>query len=143
MNVSGHIRIKWGDPNDPRARAVTFCKYCARQSTFEERANYMQKDSGYVGTSPIDNVTVWYLLQCLGCLHIQLIRHDYRMVPGRYAMEPSDDDSMILLYPTENASLSGLPDVIAKEYQAALKVRDFSSNACPVLVRGPFEAICN
>jgi hypothetical protein len=54
-----------------------------------------------------------------------------------------DDSDLeeIILYPTTKNSLTNIPSVIQKEYEATLKVRNISSNACAVLARRTLEAI--
>lgn len=127
--MSYQIQVKW--LND--SQVITFCERCGRQSTFGIRADYVQRDLKYKG-----DVTTWYLLQCMGCLQPQLIEHSYRVsFDGTFV-----DDSIILIYPAGNEPLSNLPDVVAKEYLAALKVQNISANACAVLVRRTLEVIC-
>ncbi len=127
--MSQYINVKWLDDS----QVATFCGHCGRKSTFGIRAEYAQKDLTYKG-----DVTTWCLLQCMGCLQPQLIEQYYRVsFDGTFV-----DDSITLLYPTEGEPLSNLPDAVAKEYLAALKVRNISANACAVLVRRTLEVIC-
>ena len=47
----------------------------------------------------------------------------------------------LLFHPVVRKSLTNLPIDIQKEYEATLKVRNISSNACAVLARRTLEAI--
>jgi hypothetical protein len=52
-----------------------------------------------------------------------------------------DDLDYEVLYPVSKTNLTNLPKTIEKEYEATLKVRHISSNACAVLARRTLEAI--
>jgi hypothetical protein len=119
---------------ETEAEVLVRCGHCGNVGNCKVKAEYTRDiitewDAHYV--------TTWRLLQCPACTNIILHQTfvDSEMPSG----EPDD---VKILYPTARAHLPKLPIEIAKEYEATLKVRTISSNACAVLARRTLEAIC-
>jgi hypothetical protein len=85
----------------------------------------------------IHDRTTWRLLRCPACLRPTL--------EEIYELEGDPFPEEKILYPSfpqANLISTNLPHEIAQEYEAALKVRDISDNACAVLIRRTLEVIC-
>lgn len=81
--------------------------------------------------------TVYELLLCPACEAVSL-RSYYWHDP---AMDPSDV-AFKTLYPVEVERPAGLPDMIARAYDAAQKVRNIDANAYGVLLGRLLERVC-
>ena len=77
---------------------------------------------------------VHQMLLCPACDGVSFARFDYH--------DHLDTSETEILYPTTQKTPEGLPQNIAKEYEAALKVRDVSANAFGVLMRRLLELVC-
>jgi len=106
---------------------VMLCGHCGNRTTFEVKGEYSRK--AYWRNDPRQTYDVpYHLLRCLTCSYPTLVEF----------LDEIDEE---VLYPAVRTSLTNLPKQIEKEYQASLKVRYISSNACAVLARRTLEAI--
>ncbi len=119
---------------ETEAEVLVTCGHCGNVANSKVKSEYTR----HITTEWDDHyVTTWRLLECPACNGIILHKtyHDSDMPPK----EPED---VTILYPTGRTRPPKLPIEIAKEYEATLKVRKISSNACAVLARRTLEAIC-
>lgn len=105
---------------------IMLCGHCGNRTPFKVQTEY--------AASPIS----WRLLYCLTCFMPTLERTTFVFTGSRSV--PYDSTSEIV-YPTSKTPLTNLPEAIQREYEATLKVRNISSNACAVLARRTLEAI--
>lgn len=129
-----------------KAAEVMLCGHCGKQAAFKVMA---QNDGTPVWSDTYsgEEIVVWRVLQCTSCgeatLEQSIIEYSFYTGPdGSHLIKPIAADKRIL-YPGEKTRtpLANIPKLIEKEYEATLKVRDISSNACAVLARRTLEAI--
>jgi hypothetical protein len=114
------------------AEVLVTCGHCGNKSNSKVKAEYTRHITSEWGDH---YVTTWCILECLACSGV-ILHKTY--VDSEMA---SNDKEIEILYPSARARLTKLPVEIAKEYEATLKVRRISSNACAVLARRTLEAI--
>ena len=81
---------------------------------------------------------VFELLRCPACKGITL--RTYFWHTGY--MDAGDEIKYTILYPTEKSAPRGLPEQIAKDYEAAQRVKNISANAFGVLLGRVLELVC-
>ena len=110
-------------------KLIMVCGHCGNKTAFELMGQYSRKVSYYstYTQKPAEYDVQYRFLRCLTCSN-----------PTLTYDEGLDEEA---LYPGANHSLTNLPMRINKEYEATLKVRNISSNACAVLARRTLEAI--
>lgn len=107
---------------------VMLCGHCGNITAFEVEGGYAGKVRYYFSTTKVTEIddVPYVLLRCLTCSYPTLML---------------DDLDYAVLYPVSKTNLTNLPKTIEKEYEATLKVRHISLNACAVLARRTLEAI--
>jgi hypothetical protein len=107
---------------------VMLCGLCGNITAFEVEGGYPGKVRYYFNVSKVTEIDdiPHVLLRCLTCSYPTLML---------------DDLDYAVLYPISKKNLTNLPKTIEKEYEATLKVRNISANACAVLARRTLEAI--
>ena len=116
---------------ETEAEVLVTCGHCGNVANCKVKAEYTRHITDEWGDF---YVTTWRLLQCPACSNI--ILHQ------AYIDTSTVEQDVTILYPTARTRLPKLPIEIAKEYEATLKVRRISANACAVLARRTLEAIC-
>lgn len=114
------------------------CKHCANTAPMEIVAKYSAVKS-YDDESrnfSWDAGTVYELLLCPACESVSL-----RSYFWRDAMDPADINYKTL-HPTQSERPVGLPDSIARAYDAAQKVRNIDPNSYGVSLGRLLELVC-
>jgi hypothetical protein len=115
------------------------CGHCQNESPMEIVAMYSgvqeYRDDGSDMTWEAG--VVYEMNKCPACDGITL--RSYNWHSG--SMDGSDIE-YIVLYPSQERSLRGLPKSIDKNYKAAQKVRNISANAYGVLVGRLLDSVC-
>ncbi len=106
------------------------CGHCGNKANCKVRAEYTQD---LVSRDDDHYVTTWRILECPSCNHL--------ILEETYDESAYYEKDTKILYPVARTRLRNLPVVIQEEYEATLKVRNISSNACAVLARRTLEAI--
>ena len=114
-------------------------EHCANTAPMEIVAEYSSVKSYDDPRSTVswDAGTIYELLLCPACQSVSL--RSYYWHDG--AMDPSEITPKTL-YPAQSDSPVGLPDSIARAYDAAKKVRNIDANAYGVLLGRLLELVC-
>ena len=129
-----------------RDQEIMVCGHCRKEAVLIVRAQNESQptfDDTYSG----QEITVFRVLVCSLCNEPTLEQSRIE-----YSFERDGDGTGLtipiaaekkILYPGAKTTkaLPDIPTMIAKEYEATLRVRDVSSNACAVLARRTLEAI--
>lgn len=116
------------------------CGHCGNKTTWELHVPYETDKTDPFGTSEVSEYKVYSTLMCSTCSRPTLRRTNMMYVEIDTELVEGETE---ILYPTETAQLSNLPEKIERKYKAALKVRYIEPNACAVLVGRTLEAACN
>lgn len=113
------------------------CEHCANTVPREIVAEYSDVKS--YDDYPRSDIsweagTVYQLLVCPACGCVTLRSYNWQDGPM--------DDGFKTLYPTQSERPLGLPDSIARAYDAAQKVRNIDANAYGVLLGRLLELVC-
>ncbi len=124
---------------EKRFSGTTRCKHCANSAPMEIVADYSAVRS--YDDYPRSNLSwdagnVYELMRCPACDNVTL-RTYYWHEMG----EPSDVE-FTTLYPSEVDRPVGLPDSLARAFDAAQKVRNIDANAYGVLLGRLLELVC-
>jgi hypothetical protein len=114
------------------SEVLIICGHCGNKANCKVRTEYTQDLSNEYDEHFI---TTWRILECPSCSRL-ILQQGYIDSTG-----PFIEEEKRILYPIAKARLTNLPVEIAKEYEATLKVRNISSNACAVLARRTLEAV--
>ncbi len=126
---------------------VMLCGHCGKTAVFYVRAQNDAKPD-FSDDYPGQEITVFRVLLCSSCGEptLEQSRVEYRFerdLDGSALTTPITAEKKILYPGTQTKNpLTNIPKIIEQEYEATLKVRDISSNACAVLARRALEAIC-
>ena len=136
-----------------KSSTTMLCGYCGRHSVFTSRSEGTQygealwKNSRNAQQASIDFqiITTWRVLECSTCHQPTLVQEVIKYTHDCVDEPEITDAETAVLYPNTatKTALADLPLAIAAEYEAAIRVRDISLNACAVLLRRVLEAICN
>jgi len=125
---------------------IMLCGHCGKHAVFTVCAQNDVKPT-FSDDYPGQEITIWRILLCSSCgeptLERSWIEYKYERDIDFTALTIPVAAEKKILYPGAKVAkpLTDIPAVIAKEYEATLRVRDVSSNACAVLARRTLEAI--
>ena len=116
------------------------CGHCGNFAPMKRAATYprIERTWDEEGRISWDEGEIFYILDCLSCGKVMLMRKPYFEPFEGDENEPEPE----ILFPIDDKLPIGLPDRIKKAYEAALKVRNVDANAFGVLVGRILEMIC-
>jgi hypothetical protein len=115
------------------------CNHCCNKTPMEVVLEYSQVKDYEDERSGIgwEAGPIWKFVICPACSGLNIIRLGYHS-----AFDP-DEWSLNVIYPIhDDISFEGLTSEVEKEYKAALKVRNISSNAYAALLGRVIDKVC-
>lgn len=127
-------------PDDKRFSGTTRCEHCGNSAPMEIVADYSGIRS--CDDHPCSDLSweagnVYELLRCPACDGVTLRSYYWHDM----AMDPSEIEFKTL-YPSGVDRPVGLPDLLARAFDAAQKVRNIDANAYGVLLGRLLELVC-
>lgn len=125
---------------EKRSAGIERCEHCANTAPMEIVAEYSgvkSYDDHPRSDVSWDEGTVYELMLCPACQRVSLRSYYWH----DQAMDPPDIEYKTL-FPTRSELPVGLPDPIARAYDAAQKVRNVDANAYGVLLGRLLELVC-
>ena len=120
------------------------CGHCSHKSVMEVVANYCPEDCDEDDQHhpiPMGCGTAYELLDCQNCHKVVLRTYRWEEgVPTVKALEIVSGAT--ILYPSALTRPRGVPNSVAKAYEAALTVRGVETNAYAVLLGRVLELVC-
>jgi hypothetical protein len=113
------------------------CRHCGNKAPMEVVATYDQVRPYEERWLQWQAGPIWELVVCPACSDVTLLHTHW--VDHR---DEEDPIAFRILFPSLDKPLEGLPTEIDKEYQAALKVSNISSNSFGVLLGRVIEKVC-
>lgn len=126
-------------PDDKRFSATTRCEHCANSAPMEIVADHsgVRSYDDPHSNSSWEAGNVYELLRCPACDGVTLRSYYWHDM----AMDPSEIE-FTTLYPSGVDRPVGLPDSLARAFDAAQKVRNIDANAYGVLLGRVLELVC-
>jgi hypothetical protein len=114
------------------------CGHCGNSAPMQIVAVYSQVTDYEAPGTPVhwQAGNIYELVLCPACKQVSL-----RSTYYHDAYDPEDMD-YTLLYPSSETAPEGLPQSIAKAYEAARRVRNIDANAFAVLLGRVLELVC-
>lgn len=117
------------------AELVDRCPHCFQRTALRVRSTYVHVEEKDPPGSPYRLIKAWRLLQCVSCERPVLQDVTW------WEIDP-DYERIDVVYPVAaNRSYEGLPEDVARAYEACLKVQSVEPNAYAVLVGRLLEVV--
>jgi hypothetical protein len=127
---------KKADEKKKRFTTSIKCGHCHNSAPMEIVAEYSGVKDHYDGGNIWEAGPFFEVCKCPACDGITLRRANWHEM-----MDPSEIE-FIILYPSSEKALRGLPKKIEAGYQAAQKVRNVDPNAYGVLLGRVLDSVC-